>query len=109
MMTFAVIRSPVLMKLQNCSINWGRVVALITVHSGREKQQTSSLIKGSKWVPKALPNFQQIVGVEEYCFNMMSHKKNLHSVYIYVSTDIRRSTRPIRSQQTVTKVGKKRH
>ena len=29
--------------------------------------------------PKALPNFQQIVGVEEYCFNMMSHKKNLHS------------------------------
>ena len=38
---------------------------------------------------------------------MMSHKKNLHSVYIYVSTDIRRSTRPIKSQQTVTKMGKK--
>lgn len=47
-------------------------------------------------------------GVEEHCFNMMSHKKNLHSVNnMYVSTDIRRSTRPIRSQQTVTKVGKK--
>ena len=53
--------------------------------------------------PKALPNFQRIVGVEEYCFNMMSHKKNLHSVNIYVSTDIRRSTTPITSQQTVKK------
>ena len=31
-MKFAVIRSLVLMRLQNCSINWGKVVALITVH-----------------------------------------------------------------------------
>ena len=29
---FAVIRSLILMRLQNCSINWGKVVALITVH-----------------------------------------------------------------------------
>ena len=30
--TFAVIPSLVLMRLQNFSINWGKVVALITVH-----------------------------------------------------------------------------
>ena len=30
--TFAVIRSLVLMRLQNCSINWGKVVALMKVH-----------------------------------------------------------------------------
>ena len=29
---FAVIRSLILMRLQNCSINWGKVVALIAVH-----------------------------------------------------------------------------
>ena len=30
--TFAVIPSLVFMKFQNCSINWGKVVALIMVH-----------------------------------------------------------------------------
>ena len=30
--TFAVIRILVLMGLQNCSINWGKVLAPITVH-----------------------------------------------------------------------------
>ena len=43
----------------------------------------TSLMKESGWVPKALLNFQQIVGVEEYFFIMLSQQKNLHSVIFY--------------------------
>ena len=34
--------------------------------SVKRSYKPSSLMKESRWVPKALSNFQQIVGVEEY-------------------------------------------
>ena len=34
--------------------------------------QPQNTIKGSGWVPKALLNFQQIVGVEKYIFSILN-------------------------------------
>ena len=56
-----------LIRLQNCSINWW---------------------KGPRWIPKALLNFQQIVGVEAwniFC-NIISQQKNMHLLKTFYIT-----------------------
>ena len=43
--------------------------------------QPQNTIKGSGWVPKALLNFQQIVGVEKYIFSVLNI--GLISLFLY--------------------------